>query len=398
MVNDCVRIGLANNVSTMKRLSQLSYRQLRKYDILSYYKSCAISQAAGILSSRKKSIGRGIKTKNPYVTQPALIAYRGFKIVNNQIIQIPSGNKQYFCIYLNKYVSRTLSSDSHLWIRSFRLASNSLSICHSKEVQQINCMSVVGLDRNLRNMTVGNADKIINYDLTKATNIAETTRSIMGTLKRNDRRIRQSLYSKYGRCRQNRIKQLLHRVSKSIVQKAKQDKTALAFEDISFIRRLYQRGNNQGHDYINTMNNGWSFAEIKRQIEYKAAWEGVPVVQLSIKETRGTSKLCYQCGERLQGSSKTDLIHRRQLWCLRCQRWFDRDLAAAMNLSLKGWQRFCHPQGVASEAMVQESGSKEPVILKVDATKLSLRNNINQRLNRTMFYIGTYLHRDSEGW
>jgi hypothetical protein len=38
------------------------------------------------------------------------------------------------------------------------------------------------------------------------------------------------------------------------------------------------------------------------------------------------------------------------------------------------WLRIDHPQGAADEAMVQKSGSKEPVILKVDAAKLSLTN------------------------
>jgi IS605 OrfB family transposase len=31
--------------------------------------------------------------------------------------------------------------------------------------------------------------------------------------------------------------------------------------------------------------NSWPFHELKRQVEYKAAWEGVPVVTLSTKET-----------------------------------------------------------------------------------------------------------------
>jgi hypothetical protein len=46
---------------------------------------------------------------------------------------------------------------------------------------------------------------------------------------------------------------------------------------------------------------------------------------------------------------------------------------AAMNIAKKGAVVFQRPkQGLASEAMVQElGGSKEPVILKVDASKLS---------------------------
>lgn len=74
MVNDCLRVGLANNVSTMKKLSNLSYPLLARYNIVSYYKLNAISKAAGMLASRKKSLRRGYLTKDPYMRKPCLIS------------------------------------------------------------------------------------------------------------------------------------------------------------------------------------------------------------------------------------------------------------------------------------------------------------------------------------
>ena len=66
MINDCIRIGLQNNVTSLKTLSTMSYRYLDRYDIVSYYyKLHAISRASGILQNRKKSIKRGFKTKTP---------------------------------------------------------------------------------------------------------------------------------------------------------------------------------------------------------------------------------------------------------------------------------------------------------------------------------------------
>jgi len=67
MVNDCLRIGLENNASTLKKLSTLCYPVLTRYDIISYYKLHAISRAAGILANRKQSIKRGYPTKTPYM-------------------------------------------------------------------------------------------------------------------------------------------------------------------------------------------------------------------------------------------------------------------------------------------------------------------------------------------
>ena len=74
MTNDCVRIGLANNASTLKRLSLLCYKELSRYNIVSYYKLHAISRAAGMLASRKKSIMRGVATKDPYAVRPQLVS------------------------------------------------------------------------------------------------------------------------------------------------------------------------------------------------------------------------------------------------------------------------------------------------------------------------------------
>jgi putative transposase len=80
MVNVCIRSGLKKNVSTMKQLSELEYRQLSNYDVMSYYKLCAISHAAGILANRKKSLQRGFKPRKPYARKPFLISCYGFKM------------------------------------------------------------------------------------------------------------------------------------------------------------------------------------------------------------------------------------------------------------------------------------------------------------------------------
>jgi len=127
--------------------------------------------------------------------------------------------------------------------------------------------------------------------------------------------------------------------------------------------------------------------EIKRQIEYKAAWKGVPVIQLTRSETAGTSKICPTCGERLQ-EDRYNRVHRRDLWCNTCKRWRDRDVVAIMNISHRGWLRFVqsNEKGEAGEAMVQEP-CKDGVILKVDASKLSRRNGRTEG-----FSLPTVLH------
>ena len=237
MVNDCIRIGLGNDVSTMKKLCNLSYKQLAHYDIITYYKLCAISQAAGILANRKKSIKRGLEPRKPYATRPLLISCYGFKIVGS-VLKVPLGNRKYFDIPLNNYVKHIMS-DPSLKVRSFTLTTDTVNICYSKEVTEIECIGIEGVDRNLRNLTVGNDKNVMQYDLSKAVDIAENTRSIIKSFKRNDVRIRKRIASKYGKRRQNRVNQLLYHVSKQVVAKAKKEKIGIAFEKLTYIRRLY---------------------------------------------------------------------------------------------------------------------------------------------------------------
>jgi putative transposase len=365
MVNDCIRIGLQNDASTMKRLSKLCYAELARYDIISYYKLHAISKAAGILANRKQSIRRGYPTKIPYLKKGILVSCYGFKMIDGEL-QVPLGNRQYFDVPLNSHTKNILS-DAAVTVRSFTLAANNtVSICYSKDVVEIECATIAGVDRNLRNLTVGTHENIVQYDLSKAVDVAENTRSVVRSFKRNDVRVRRKLYGKYGKRRHDRINQLLHHVSKQVIVTAKNEKTAIAFEKLTNIRRMYQRGNYQRKNYRSKLN-GWSFAEIKRQIEYKAQWEGMPVIQLSVKETRGTSQLCPRCGKRLQENR----LRRRELYCQQCDRWLDRDVVAAMNIAKKGGEAFHRSQGDAGEAM--KGNPMTPVILRVDASKLTFR-------------------------
>ena len=101
MTNECISIGLADGASSLKRLSKLSYGKLADYDVPSYYRLCAISRAAGILSSRKKSIMRGFPTRSPYTVKPVLTSCYGFKIEEGKL-KVPLGGRRYAEIQLQE--------------------------------------------------------------------------------------------------------------------------------------------------------------------------------------------------------------------------------------------------------------------------------------------------------
>jgi putative transposase len=147
-------------------------------------------------------------------------------------------------------------------------------------------------------------------------------RARIGQLTGRDRRISTKLYAKYGRREKNRCAQKLHKVTKETTSLARSNSLGIVMEKLTGIRKLFRRGNSQGTSFRGRMNS-WPFHELQRQVEYKAAWLGVPVYYVN---PRGTSRNCPNCGSHvapLQG---------RKLYCLKCDKTWDRDVLASRNI------------------------------------------------------------------
>src|SRR5213593_3771427 len=215
MVNESIRIGLANDVSSLRKLSLLSYNQLAQYDSPSCYKLCAISRAAGILASRKKSLRRGLPSRTPYAVRQQLVSCYVFKTRNGGL-EIPIARGKRLSIPLTKHTLNMISQP-RVKVRSFTLTRNRLSLCISRDVAPIECASTVGVDRNLRNLTVGNEEETRHYDLSETVRMASTTVRIVASFRRDDSRIRTGIASRYGMRRTARTGHLLHVATKTIV-------------------------------------------------------------------------------------------------------------------------------------------------------------------------------------
>src|SRR5712691_8333981 len=240
MVNDCVRIGLRENLTSMKSLSMKAYHQLSAYDVPTCYRLTAISRAAGMLRNHRRELKkRNRSARVPYVTRPSLTDCYGFRVIH-RLVRVPVKKGEYVFIVLNDRTLRTISGRTP---RSLTLTANSLSICLSKEVAEIEPVGAIGIDRNLDNVTTADSDGIIlRHDLGRATEIKARCRDTKSHFKRNDVRIRRVVYSKYGRIQRNRVGSLLHNVSASIVKRAKEKRFGIVMENIREIRKLYRKG------------------------------------------------------------------------------------------------------------------------------------------------------------
>jgi putative transposase len=175
------------------------------------------------------------------------------------------------------------------------------------------------------------------YGTNKLLSIKENSQFVKASFRRNNRRVKNRFFAKIRARQTRRVNQYLHKVTKDIVERAKEFRSAIILEELKGIRKLYKKGNGQGNKFRRKLNS-WSFYEFQRQLQYKGACEGIPVMFVDPKRT---SKLCPVCGGQLQ----EDRLCRRKLWCSECMRlWIVSGIS--MNIAYKGWSKFCHPRGL----------------------------------------------------
>lgn len=356
MVNDCIRIGLETRATSRNRLCQASYRLLKPYGLHTWYSLYAVSVAAGILKNYRCALREGRDERRPRARKlMAEIGSQAFKIEGGRL-RIPIQPRKYEFIELDGH-TRTALSDLAFKMGSVTLTARTFSISFSKEVTEIEPMGYAGIDGNVDNLTLATSvGEIRSYDLSEATAIKSSYRAVKSHFKHNDIRLRKRVFRKYGIKQRNRINQILHRVSKDIVAKAKNKQLGIVMERLTGMRRLYQKGNGQGKGYRARMNS-WSYAELQRQIEYKARWEGIRVIYVPASKTYST---CAICGSEILECAE------RKVWCPKCRTLVDRDVNAARNILARGL-RF-GPFALPIEAMVREPFK---VIPKVDGSELT---------------------------
>lgn len=132
-----------------------------------------------------------------------------------------------------------------------------------------------------------------------------------------------------------------HVISKRLVATAKDTGRGIALEDLKGIRdRITVRARQRAR------HSGWSFAQLRMFVEYKAALAGVPVVAV---DPRDSSRTCSACGHCDKGNRKTQA----SFVCLHCGYSANADFNAALNLRIRGLG--CHKP--PSELAVGDRGS-----------------------------------------
>jgi putative transposase len=320
MCNDAIRIALEKKPKSRFELIELACSRLKEFGLQSHYVLSACEVAYSVYKNKnRKSI--------PYVRRAFLKLDNQTYRLNHLLLRIPSTPRRF--IYLTLQGSDfhlSFIGNSALKKGSVTITDRTVSFALSKRVAPIELLGRVGIDVNERNVTTSNTLGVSKaFDTSEVAELRERYKAIrakIGQRTRQDNRIGRRLYAKYGERERDRTSQVLHRISKTIIKDAKEGKLGVMMEKLKGIRRLYRKGNGQGTSYRGRMNT-WSFHEIQRQIEYKAAWNGIPITYVN---PRGTSSKCPNCGSSLLE------LEGRKLMCPSCNKSEDRDVIAAKNI------------------------------------------------------------------
>ncbi len=326
MVNHAIHICLSENIRGRLNLRNRIYRDFReRYDVVSCYAYNVAEIAWSVVKRHKKW------NRNPFVKHLMLKVDRFNYSLNYSILSLPSRKNHRILIPL-KYggYQRSFLLDATLRRGSVTMTDSTIIITFKRKVQEIEVHGKVGFDCNENSLVGFTSDgTLLKYDTSQASCDRAQYRMIRSKIAKelhDDRRVGRRLLDKYGRKERGKVNQLLHKISKTVVEYAKRNQYGIVLEDLKGIRRRLRRGNHHGRNLRSRLN-AWSFRELQRQIEYKAKWDGMPVSYVNAAHTSQTCSIC--------GSMNKDLRYERVWQCPSCGAILDRDVNAAKNILAK---------------------------------------------------------------
>src|SRR5712691_6853920 len=212
MCNDAIRIALKEKPRSRFTLIEMAYPRLKEYALHTHYILSACEVAYSVYRNKDRR-------SQPYIERAFLKLDNQSYSLNHLLLRIPTTPRRF--IYLTLKGSDyhlSFIDDPTLKKGSVTLTPRAVSIAFSKEGVEIMTQGEVGVDVNERNVTASDTSGVtIVFDTSKVAEIKERYRFIrakIGRATRQDQRISQRLYARYGTREKNRTTQALHQVSK----------------------------------------------------------------------------------------------------------------------------------------------------------------------------------------
>jgi putative transposase len=331
MVNFCIKKGLKYGYC-LKKLHENCYKELKKkYTYSTYIIASSYRITQSIIRSWKANRGKEKPIARKKLIRLHKIIFK-IDLENNQLIVNYKPKQEIFLqLKLSDYHKQQIKNASK--IGEVLVNERHVYIPLIYEVNLVKPEKFVAIDVNENNIAFVSSDGKFGKIETGIREIkveyAEKRRKIQRI--RNKRK-REILLKKYKEREQNRTRDVLHKVSKFIVENFKG--YGIVMEDLKCLRRTVNRKIKKMNKYNNKIEkvsvnsdfmkfrlNSFPFRMIQFYIQYKSLLNNSPVYFVNPKNT---SKICFRCGGTINSSK----------FCPNCG--LDRDINACLNI-LKMW-------------------------------------------------------------
>ncbi|MEM2661507.1 MAG: transposase [Nitrososphaeria archaeon] len=327
MINFCIEYALKNNITSYARLRKSVYQEWKlRWDYSTHFCHSACLVATSMLKGwrrlKRKGVAKGEKpiAKKLFIRfDPQLVKFEGDRLR----ISIKSRKFLYIQLKFGDYQKKFIEGwkNGELKVGEVFMNGTRVLIPFRKDVDLSNPSDWIAIDVNESNVTAVSTNPHAIQFKTNLREIRSTyfeKRRRIQRLGKNNPLTSKRLMEKYSRREKNRVKDLCHKLSKSMVDFAKQHGFGIVLEDLKNMRRRI--------NYSKRMNrrlHSLPYRKIQFYIEYKANLSGLPVEYVDAKFS---SSLCPICGGRLASNGH------RILKCKACGFEEDRDVIACLNL------------------------------------------------------------------
>lgn len=185
------------------------------------------------------------------------------------------------------------------------------------------CEEFIGVDMGVTDIAVTSEGK--SYSSAEINRVREKYNKIRASVQAKGTRSAHRLLKRL-RGRERRFVTIVnHTISRQIVEQAKRENKGISVEDLTNIRKRANR--EKWNKSFRRKANSWSFAQLRRFLEYKGKLAGVSIIAISPAYTSQTCSNCLHIGKRSGKSFR----------CTHCGFVADADYNAACNIATWGY-------------------------------------------------------------
>jgi putative transposase len=327
--NNAIRAGLKSRVTSRYALTRLVYHDFRKDhpNMYAQHLVSAFEVAASVLKNHRRRLRNQLSAKVPYIRRLFMKtenqAYRLDR--ENGILDLPikAGHHIKLKLVLSDFHRRYLDDES-LSLGSLTLLPDGVIITMRKHPPTtLIPESFLSLDTNERSLDgvlvkENQIASVIKAKFPEVSAIQSThhnRRKRLQKKKSHDRRTMKRLCTREGNREHHRVDFRMHEVANAVISFAEERRSMIVLEDLSEIRpKIGKR--------MNRRISIWPRRKLHQIIEYKAAWQGIPVIKV---DPRYSSRKCPACGKIQQSRKGAE-------FACGCGWHIDRHINASINL------------------------------------------------------------------